>query len=61
MATKKRTTAAAGETKLYDVISPLSYDHDDYAVGDQVELTDEQAAPLLGHTVRPTDAAKKAE
>lgn len=40
-------------TAVYEVISPLKHDLHVYAIGDQVELTEAEAAPLLGHTVRP--------
>lgn len=35
----------------YKVKSALQHDSKDYAVGSQIELTEEQAAPLLGHTL----------
>ena len=31
----------------YDVLSPLNHDQVAYAIGEQVELDDKQAAPLL--------------
>lgn len=43
---------ASGEVAAYEVVSPLSHDGEDYAVGDDVVLTPEQAAPLVPHTVR---------
>lgn len=57
MATDKKPTAGkadAAEPKktAYIVISPLSHDLIDYAVGDEVDLTEAEAVPLLGHTVR---------
>ena len=56
MATDKKPTAGkadAAEPKktAYIVISPLSHDMVEYAVGDVVELTEAQAAVLLWHTV----------
>ncbi len=41
---------------VYTVLSPLQHDLEDYAVGGEVELTEAQAAPLLGHTVQPKAA-----
>lgn len=35
----------------YKVKSPLSHDGEDYKIGDTVEMTAEQAAPLLGHAL----------
>lgn len=53
-AVKKAGAAApATSTTVYEVTSPLNHDGDVYAIGDQVELTEAQAAPLLGHTVQP--------
>lgn len=56
MAADKKPTAGkadAAEPKktAYTVVSPLSHDLVDYAVGDVVELTEAQGAVLLGHTV----------
>lgn len=47
-------TAAATQpdTLSYEVISPLHHDGQAYAIGELVNLTERQAAPLLGHTVR---------
>lgn len=39
-------------TSTFEVISPLSHNHVMYAIGDYIELTDEQAAQLKPHTVR---------
>lgn len=39
----------------YRVISPLNHDNKRYEVGSQVELTVDQAEPLLGHTVTRAD------
>ena len=35
----------------YKVKSPLSHDGKDYKIGDTVEMTAEQADPLLGHSL----------
>ncbi len=51
MATAKKATAAA---TTYEVISPLNHNLVDFEVGSVVELTEAEAAPLLGHTVKPT-------
>ena len=60
MATNKR--AATDSVKAtYAVISPLLHgvivngkaEVTAYEVGDSVDLTDAEAAPLLGHTVEP--------
>lgn len=59
MATAKKTAknpAADGPKKLYEVTSPLNHDGEDYAIGDQVELTEAQAEPMLAHTVKPVAA-----
>lgn len=48
--------AAEGPTAVYEVTSPLKHDGVDYAVGEGIELTEAQAAPLLGHTVQATSA-----
>ena len=54
MATKKQAAAAAPtETKVYKVISPLDHDGEHYDINDPVELTELQAAPLLGSVVTP--------
>lgn len=63
MATKakpasKPTRREPGDVKAYEVVSPLNHDGEDYAIGDQVELSDLHAAPLLGHTVKPLDEAQ---
>lgn len=47
----KKAGAAAQATSTYTVTSPLEHDGELYAVGDPVELTDAQAAPLLGLVV----------
>lgn len=65
MATNPKAEKAADKTteKTYVVVSPLHHGRPDpagkavvpptiYAVGDEVELTDAEAAPLLGHTVQ---------
>jgi hypothetical protein len=54
-----RADAPKAPTASYTVIDPLKFDGDDYAVGDTVELTEAQAAPLLGTVVKPvaTEAA----
>lgn len=64
MATDKKPTAGkadAAEPKktAYIVISPLSHDLVEYAVGDDVDLTEVEAKPLLGHTVRLLTAETK--
>lgn len=56
----KKAGAAPASTSTYRVISPLDHDGELYAVGDDVALTDAQAASLIGHTVaavagRPKD------
>lgn len=56
MATAKKNAknpAAEGPKKLYEVTSPLNHDEVDYAIGEQVELTEAQAEPMLAHTVKP--------
>lgn len=56
MATKLK--AAAGPTALFTVLSNLSHDGDDYAVGDTVELTEAHALALGSDVVAPAKAAK---
>lgn len=43
----------------YTVKSPLDHDGKRYAIGQAVELTEEEAESLLGHTVEPAPAAEK--
>lgn len=52
MATRKNA-AAAGPTATFKVLSPLSHDGEDYAIGDQVELTEAQALALGPQVVEP--------
>lgn len=35
----------------FKVKSPLSHDGKDYNIGDSIDMSDEAAAPLLGHTL----------
>lgn len=48
----KATKAAAAATKKYIVISQLEHDGETYGVGEPVEMTEEQAKPLLGNTLQ---------
>lgn len=57
---RKPASAAKGEKALYTVKSPLEHDGVMYENGDQVELTADQAQPLLGHTVEATKAEQAA-
>lgn len=41
----------------HEVLSPLEHDGVRYAIGDVLALTEAQARPLLGHTVRAVGAA----
>lgn len=59
MATSRKQAAAAATTAAYEVVSPLDHDGDHYAVGDTVDLTEAQAAPLLGNTVKLAPNAAK--
>lgn len=64
MAADKKPTAGkadAAEPKktAYIVIGPLSHDLVEYAVGDKVDLTEAEAAPLLSHTVKLPAAASE--
>lgn len=43
----------ANGTRWYRVVSPLDHDQQPYAIGAELELTEVQAEPLLGHTVQP--------
>jgi len=45
----------AGPAGTYTVLSPIEHDQEAYAVGESVELTPEQAAPLLA--VKAIEAA----
>jgi hypothetical protein len=56
MATAKKTAAASGAKATYVVTSPLEHDQVLYEIGEEVDLTEAQAAPLLGHTVKPKRA-----
>lgn len=56
MATNKKDKAPAAKAS-YVVTSPLQHDMELYQVGDPIELTDAEAAPLLGRAVKPADAA----
>ena len=38
--------------KAYEVISPLQRDGRRYEIGATIQLTDDEAAPLLAHTIR---------
>lgn len=55
MATTRKTTADA--TASFIVQSNLSFDGDDYAPGDPVELTEAQALELGPDVVLPAPAA----
>ncbi|MCW5666483.1 MAG: hypothetical protein KIT35_21845 [Piscinibacter sp.] len=58
MATAAKKTAPKAEVgpkALYDVLSNLDHDGDRYEAGDQVELTEAQAALLPG-VVKPAKA-----
>lgn len=46
MATVRKTPKADAPTSAYVVLSPLEHDQEPYAVGDPIELTDDQAKPL---------------
>jgi hypothetical protein len=50
----------AAEKAVYIVISPLEHNLKAFAVGDEIELTEAQAAPLLPHTVKPQPGAPSA-
>lgn len=41
----------AEQAAVYSVLSPLDHDGVRYAIGETVELSEAQAAPLLDHTV----------
>lgn len=60
MATKKNA-AAAGPTATFKVLSPLSHDGDDYAIGEAVELTEAQALALGPEVVEPAPVEKAAK
>lgn len=59
MATSKKAAARADQpTATYTVQSPLDHDNDRYAAGDTVDLTEEQAKPLLElRVIKPGPAA----
>lgn len=54
MATRKPRTAGAepAASTVYVVLDPLRHDGVDYAPDDEIELTEDQAAPLLGTVVK---------
>ena len=60
MAKPAPKNAAPEPTQVYTVISPLEHDLVLYAIGEEVELTAAQAAPLLGVAVALKDAATTA-
>lgn len=37
--------------RWYSVVSPLDHDQELHAIGAELQLTEDQAKPLLGHTV----------
>lgn len=46
----------------YKVLQPLSHDGESYVLGDEVELTEKQAAPLIAlEVVAQNKAAKKTD
>lgn len=47
MATSKTEKAAANETAVFTVLSPLNFNNELIAVGDTVEMTAGQAASLI--------------
>lgn len=58
MATAKKTARGADAPKAtYIVTSPLEHDLERYEVGAEIDLTEDQAEPLLGHTVKPKQAS----
>ena len=60
---RAKAGAAAAATKKFTVISMLDHDNVLYEVGDTVEMTPDQAKPLLGNTLeaQEADEAKGAE
>ncbi|RQO63126.1 hypothetical protein DBR47_00705 [Paucibacter sp. KBW04] len=62
MATKRKEGAASTEPrKTYDVVAQLRFDGEDYADGETVDLTESEAKPLLGHTVKPLKPDQSSE
>lgn len=47
------------EKNRYVVKSPLEHNQEKFNIGDTVQLTEKEAAPLLGHTVLPPGEALK--
>lgn len=59
MATNPKTPKKDESPKaLYVVISALEHDGERYEEGAEIELTETQAKPLLGHTVTAKASAK---
>lgn len=57
MATRNTPRAEKAATKPYTVLSPLDHDGEPYKRDDQVELTEDQARPLLDlKVVQPAPA-----
>lgn len=53
MATKQPADKApAGATATYEVVSRLDFNGETFEAGTTVELTQKEAEPLLGHTVK---------
>jgi hypothetical protein len=53
MTKQTQNPTAAADAAHYNVVSPLEHDGTLYSIGSDVVLTEQQAAPLLGHTVVP--------
>lgn len=50
--TPAKQREAAASKRLYMVVSPLRTAEGDYEVGAEVELSEAEAEPLLGHTLQ---------
>lgn len=59
-ATVDAAKAKGPDALAHEVLSPLEHDGVRYAIGDVLALTEAQARPLLGHTVRAVAAVDAA-
>lgn len=61
MATSRKAAAQSAATATYLVVSNLDFNGESFTDGDTVDLTEAEAKPLLGHTVKPQKADPASE
>lgn len=54
-AVKSVFSVLSANLRTYRVVSPLFHDNERYPIGSSIDLSAEQAEPLLGHTIVPMD------